>query len=190
MEENKNFVLKRSSNKALKNDEQTLDEHSMVGQENVTKLNGINAAASTPRKLVCTFKSVFYYPREEEVPEGNYFSKVYDAYFGYDKDNREVIYMCYILKSDVECWKKENGMISEEPQEYYVRQKYVIDTEPYHRMIESVSASLGLMYGEEFDIEDMIGATERVCLTYSGQISIGGFEKRMAWNSKQYLGIK
>ena len=190
MGDNKKLVLKRTSVNTLSSKACTLGGRSVINQGNVKKLAVDNNATPAPRKLVCTFKSIFYYPKEDEVPSGKYFSKIYDACLGFDKYNREVMDVYYVLQPEVECFKKENGMTTDETTEHYVKQRYVVGSERYDRMIESVTASLGIGYNEEFNVEDMVGATERVLLTYSGEDCIGGFEKRIAWTLKKYIDVR
>lgn len=129
--------------------------------------------------------SKYKYPVYDEVPAGDYFSKITSAKFTQTQKGKDAVEVLYEIKDGITCYKIANGKLplDAENKPYYIKQLYPEDTQYYDSFVDSMSEALNV---DDFDIEDIIGTTEYVHLSYD-KSNIGGYSDRMPFEWEDFI---
>jgi len=163
-------------------------------KRNIKRINTIiKNDSNQSTKLRSTGRGKYVFPFCDEIPPDIYFSEIKDARNTLTKSGKDAVEVFYVMRNASICSQVVNGINPNEEKKklYYVRQIYPIDTEYYEHFEDAMSDALQLD-GEAFDLNDIIGVTELVSLSYKFSQSIGGFDDRKPWTvddfaiSKEY----
>ena len=115
------------------------------------------------------------FPKEEAVPEGNYFSIIKAVESSYNKQHDPCFDVYYKLLAfkDVQAWG--NGLIDERPY-YYIKQRYKHGSTPARAFIQAVRKG-GMPL--KFTSSQLIGYTERIRLAYERDGGLGSIIERI-----------
>ena len=161
----------------------------------VKKSAGVSSLAITgksPHKFKSNGYGKFKYPTYEEVPSGEYFSKIVAAEDSITSNGKYAIELLYEIISLQECYKIVNGLMSEKDTDavIYIRIK-LSESNPYYQIfIDSMSRALD-KGDEEFEVKDLKGITEHITLAYNGDYAnyIERFPYKFEWYKEDIKSI-
>lgn len=141
---------------------------------------GNGSSFKLTRKKVNDFK----FPSPNQVPAGDYISRVVSAKPYTTKSGNEAIEVKYEIKPASTCQKIASGKLpsNTDNPSYNIRQVYPIGTSFFDDYCEAMAEAVG---ADEVDLADTIGVTEHVTLDY-GNASIGGYIERKPIDSEKY----
>ena len=147
-----------------------------------TKPSKGTSQAST---LISTGKSKYVFPTYPDIQSGYYFSKIDEAKPTKTKSGDDAIEVFYEIKNGVTCYQIANGMLPKdtEIETYYIKQVYPTGTQYYEQLVDSMAEALG---NRKFYVEDIIGVTEYVSLSYNNS-NIGGFNERYPFEMEDFI---
>lgn len=128
--------------------------------------------------------SKYRFPVYDEVPSGQYFSKVKSAEYTTTKAGKPAIEVRYIMKDFNTCYKIYKGFVPENEKNppFYIKQRYPQNTQYYEAFVDSMSEALEK---ESFALNEVIGVTEYVVLSYD-KSDIGGFSERYPFDEEDF----
>ena len=143
--------------------------------------------ANTPRMLKSTGLSKYKFPMCDEVPPGNYFSKVTSAKYTITSSGKDAVEVLYELKDGITCYNIANGKLPKNTKikSFYIKQTYPLGTQFCDAFIDSMAEALGV---EEFEPQKTIGVTEYVALAYDKN-DIGGFIDRSPFEFEDFVQV-
>lgn len=165
----------------------------MYGKKRNIKMN---PQLKTPAKIVepivkkqHRFKSnglgKYKFPIYDEVPAGNYFSKVKAVNQTTTKSGKEAVEVFYEIKDGATCYKIANGILPDdaENKSYYIKQVYPEGTTYHERFVDSMAEALSK---DDFDYGETVGITEYNTLSYD-KSDIGGFSDRSPFEWDDFI---
>ncbi len=144
------------------------------------------STVTSPAKSVPAFEmsgtglGLYRLPRCGEMPPGNYYSEVIHATYVTTKAGDKAVKVYYTLMDAIDCYQVANNIRPADTviKKHYVIQVYPYGSTPYLDFTDSMAEALGLGYGVSFSLEDIIGVTEYVTLSFTSKGGIGGFDSR------------
>lgn len=104
------------------------------------------------------------FPRESEIPAGNYFSEIDDVSAGYTKSGKKCVDVYYYLQS------------FKDHEVYYMKLRYPEGSRPLNDLYRAVHKA-GVPVGS--DLSAAIGVTEKIKLVYDSDDCIGRIAVRV-----------
>lgn len=137
-----------------------------------------------PPSLTSKGYGKYKFPVCDEVPSGKYFSEVTSAEYITTNAGKPAIEVRYILKDFVTCYKIYNELVpkNEKNPHFYIKQRYPENSQYYDAFVDSMSESLEK---ENFTLDDVIGVTECVKLSYD-KSDLGGFSERFPFDEEDF----
>ncbi len=137
----------------------------------------INTVVGTaPEELVLEYNDSdrYEFPREDEVPEGCYYSMIMYAERSENKYHDPCFDICYKLLSvkELVAWEAEPTTILSY---HYIKQRYKIGSEPARKFMRAMYEG-----GKQtkFKLSELVGRTEYVRLVYERDGQIGSIAQR------------
>ena len=127
-------------------------------------------------------------PIHEEVPSGDYYSLITNVEKITSK-GKPAISVCYKMMTFKDAYQEANNIYqgSKKPKIYKIRQIYPFDSQAYDRFLEAMYEALELDYKEDINLEDIIGITEVIGISYSKHSDIGGISTRTPWDDESFV---
>lgn len=127
----------------------------------------------------------YKFPICDEVPSGNYFSKITGIKTTTTRAGKPTLEVLYEIKDGIICYKIANGLLPQDAENkpYFIKQSYPEDTQYYDEVIDALSEALGV---DTFEIGEAVGVTEYVALSYDKSV-IGGFSKRTPCDWEDFI---
>lgn len=137
------------------------------------------------RKFKCSRYGKYKYPMYNEIPDGQYFSKVVKVKDTTTKTGKPAIEVFYDIRDAGVCYKIANGWMGDNGTDgiYHIRQKYPEDSSYYEEFVDSMAKALN-NYDYDFDYDETIGVTEHITFNYYG--NYGSFAERMPFKFDEY----
>ncbi|MBQ4528303.1 MAG: hypothetical protein II998_09540 [Clostridia bacterium] len=153
-----------------------------MNSKNVKTRNYLGSKTSF--KLTRKKANNFNLPYPNQVPAGDYISRVVSAKETITKSGNDAIEVCYEIKEASICEKILNGKLSSNTNipTYNIRQIYPLGTSFFDNYCEAMAEAVGI---DEMDLDDTIGVTEHVTLDY-GNATIGGYIGRHPLEPEKY----
>ena len=127
-------------------------------------------------------------PQCDDVPSGKYYSRITNVERITSK-GKPGISVCYKMIKFQDAYQKLNNIykINKDPTIYKIRQIYPFDSQAYDRFLEAMYEALELDYKEDIALEDIIGITEVIGISYSKHSDIGGISTRTPWDEESFV---
>lgn len=148
-------------------------------------MSNVNIVGKSPRKFKNSGYGKYKYPKNNEIPDGQYFSKVVRVRDTSTNSGKPAIEVFYDIRDAVVCYKIANGWIADNGMDgiYHIRQKYAEDSSYYEDFVDSMAKALN-NYDYDFDYEDVVGVTEHITFNYYG--NFGSYAARMPFKFSEY----
>lgn len=148
--------------------------------------NSTNTGASS--KLKSNGWGKYKYPIYGEVPPGWYVSEIMDYNETTTKSGKPTIEVYYKIEPQAQYYNRVNGLSKENDKidNYYIKQSYPEGTQFRDEFVDSMCDALGK---DEFELEEIIGITERVSLSYKDYSNFGGFGQRDYVEEEDYINL-
>lgn len=161
----------------------------MYIKRNVKKIPVNNTGFhSQSQKLKSTGLGKYRYPTCDMVPSGIYFSEITSVKNTTTNNGKPAIDVTYVIRNASICRDIVNGILPEnvEKKLYYIKQRYHENTTHYESFVDAMSQALGLKENEEFDIDNTVGLTELISLSYCTSNSLGSIDARKPFSSDDF----
>lgn len=143
----------------------------------------------SPRKFKSYGYGKYHYPTYEQVPSGEYFSKIIHAEEAVTYTGKYAIEIFYEIRALHICYKIANGLMEDDGSDgiHFIKLK-LNEASPYYQLfIDSMSEALEC--GDEgFELTDINGVTEHVKLAYNGDYA--DYIDRFPYEFEDYIDPK
>lgn len=143
----------------------------------------------SPHKFKSYGYGKYHYPTYEQVPSGEYFSKIIHAEDSHTYTGKYAIEILYEIRALPVCYKIANGLMKDDGSEgiHFIKLK-LSEASPYFQaFIDSMSEALKC--GDEgFELSDIKGITEHVKLAYNGNYA--DYIERFHYEFEDYIDPK
>lgn len=137
-----------------------------------------------PRKFKSNGYGKYKFPNYDEVPSGEYFSKIIHAEDSTTSTGNYAVEVLYEIRDFSVCYKIANGMIDDDGKSgiFYIKMKISENSQYFQPFIDSMSEALD-NGDEEFVLADLKGITEHIKLGYNGDFAnyIDRFPYKFEW---------
>lgn len=133
--------------------------------------------------------SKYVLPKVDIIPGGNYYAMIDRAEKSLTWKKEEAITVYYRISPCPEVYKKVNNLLPKGTKItiYYIRQVYPIGSSYYDTFITAMYNELGKSYDEDIELDEIIGLTELIILSYEKLNGIGGISQRCYYTDEDFI---
>ena len=148
----------------------------------------LNAGFTCPNRDGKLGYGGYMLPQYDNVPAGDYYSRITNVERITSK-GKPGISVCYKMMKFQDAYQKVNNIYksNQDPKIYKIKQIYPFDSQAYDRFLEAMYEALELDYKEDIALEDIIGITEVIGISYSKHSDIGGISTRRPWDEESFV---